>query len=59
VPATGSFGAFTASQVGIRGGAAAYFRFSGTMSATQVLDLRAFGGGAPAATLRIAIARLP
>jgi len=59
VPATGSFGAFTASQVGIRGGAAAYFRFSGTMSAAQVLDLRAFGGGAPAATLRIAIARLP
>ena len=59
VPATGSFGAFTASQVGIRGGAAAYFRFSGTMSAAQVLELRAFGGGAPAATLRIAIARLP
>lgn len=59
VPSTLSFGPFTATQSGIRGGAAAYYVITGSMTAPQILDLRAIGGGAPSASLRIAIARLP
>ena len=59
VPSALSFGAFTATQTGVRGGAGAYFLLSGTMTSAQMLDLRAAGGGAPSSLLRIAIARLP
>jgi hypothetical protein len=52
------FGAFTAQQLGVRGGANAYFELSGSATAAQVLNLRATGGGAPSSQLRIAIARL-
>lgn len=59
VPTALPLGAFTVTQSGVRGGAAAYYVLSGTMSATQMLDLRAVGGGAPSSLLRIAVARLP
>ena len=54
-----SFGSFTATQTGVRGGAAAYYVMSGTMSSNQMLDLRAVGGGTASSVLRIAVARLP
>ncbi len=57
-PAQISFGAFVQSQAGLRGGAHAYYEISGASPATQLLQLRASGGGAPSANLRIAIARL-
>lgn len=53
-----TFGAFTAQQTGVRAGASAYFELSGTASSAQVLNVRALGGGAASALLRIAIARL-
>jgi hypothetical protein len=58
VPSALSFGSFTASQTGVRGGANVYFEFSGVMTSAQVLSLRTIGGGAPSTQLRIAIARL-
>jgi hypothetical protein len=54
-----SFGSFTAIQSAVRGGAAVYYVISGSMTAPQLLDLRAVGGGAPSSNLRVAIARLP
>ena len=58
IPSALSFGSFSASQTGVRGGANTYFELSGVMTAAQVLNLRAIGGGAPSTLLRIAIARL-
>ncbi|MHB8839171.1 MAG: IPT/TIG domain-containing protein, partial [Gemmatimonadaceae bacterium] len=57
-PTALTFGAFTAQQAGVRGGANAYFELSGAATSSQVLNLRAVGGGTPSTLLRIAIARL-
>jgi hypothetical protein len=57
-PTALGFGAFTAQQTGVRGGASAYFEISGTAAAPQMLNLRAIGGGTPSTLLRLAIARL-
>jgi hypothetical protein len=57
-PTALTFGAFTAQQTGVRGGANAYFEISGAATTAQVLNLRAIGGGTPSTLLRIAIARL-
>ncbi|MBM3908749.1 MAG: IPT/TIG domain-containing protein [Gemmatimonadetes bacterium] len=57
-PTALSVGAFTAQQIGVRGGGNAYFEISGSAATAQVLNLRAVGGGAPSTLLRIAIARL-
>lgn len=59
VPVSVGTGAFTVSQTGVRGGAAAYYLLSGTTATSQLLDLRTPGGGAPSPLLRIAVARLP
>lgn len=59
VPTPLSFGSFAATQTGVRGGAAAYYVISGTMSTNQMLDLRAPGGGTASNIFRIAVARLP
>ena len=56
VPLT--FGSFTAQRTGLRGGANAYFELAGSVPVPQLLNVRAVGGGAPSANLRIAIARL-
>ena len=58
IPSALSYGSFLAAQTGVRGGANAYFEFSGVMTSAQLLNLRALGGGTPPAQLRIAIARL-
>jgi len=58
VPTALPLGAFLAQQSGMRGGASTYFELSGTLSAAQVLNLRAVGGGPSSSLLRIAIARL-
>jgi hypothetical protein len=52
------FGAFSATQRGLRGGAHAYFELSGTQDAVQLLALRGLNGALPSPNLRIAIARL-
>lgn len=57
-PTALSFGAFTAQQLGVRGGANAYFELSGAAASTQLLSLRGIGGAAASTLLRIAIARL-
>ena len=53
-----SFGAFTSSRTGLRGGAHSYYEMSGTAQPVQLIQLRGAGGTAPSANLRIAIARL-
>lgn len=58
-PITLGFGSFVTSQIGMRGGAAAYFLMSGTPSGSQLLSLRGANGGPPSASLRLAIVRLP
>lgn len=57
-PTALSFGAFAATQTGVRGGANAYFELSGTSSTAQVLYLCSTSGGTPSSLLRIAIARI-
>jgi hypothetical protein len=57
-PTALSFGAFAATQTGVRGGANAYFELSGTSSTAQVLNLRSSSGGTASSLLRIAIARI-
>ena len=51
------FGTF-AVDVTMRGGTAALFELTGSQSATQLLELRTSGGGAPPDNLRIAIVRV-
>jgi hypothetical protein len=59
VPQPVSFGSVAATSVpSIVGGGVKYFEFSGTHTKAQLLRLEAAGGGAPASTLRVAIARL-
>ncbi|HEX5727288.1 MAG TPA: IPT/TIG domain-containing protein [Longimicrobiaceae bacterium] len=54
-----AYGSFAPVSVpSIAGGAVAYFGFSGVQSAPQLLRLEDSGGGAPPATLRIAIGRV-
>lgn len=53
------YGAFTTTQLGVRGGSHVYFEFVGGVSGTQLLHLRAPGGDTASPNLRIAIARLP
>ena len=53
------YGAFTTLQLGVRGGSHVYYEFAGAVSGTQLLHLRAPGGGTASPNLRIAIARLP
>jgi hypothetical protein len=53
------YGAFTTSRTGLRGGAHAYYQFSGTQSAAQLVGLSGAGGGPLPATARVAIVRLP
>ena len=52
-----TFGAFTGG-VTLRGGTAAIFELSGSQAATQLLELRSPGGGAPPANVRIGIVRV-
>jgi hypothetical protein len=59
VPQAVSFGSVAATSVpSIAGGGVKYFEFSGTHAKAQLLRLEASGGGSPASTLRVAIARL-
>jgi hypothetical protein len=59
VPQALAFGSVAATSVpSIVGGGVKYFEFSGTHTKAQLLRLEASGGGAPASTLRVAIARL-
>ena len=53
-----AFGSFTTQRTGLRGGANAYFEVAGSATVPQLLNVRAVGGGAPATTLRVAIARV-
>ena len=53
-----SFGSFTSQRTGLRGGAAAYFELSGTMTAPQMFAVRSLTGNNPSANLRMAIARI-
>jgi hypothetical protein len=57
-PAQLSFGAFTAQQLGMRGGAHTYFEISGEASTVQMLGVQAIGGGTASTALRVAITRL-
>jgi hypothetical protein len=57
-PTALTFGAFSAQQTGLRGGANAYFEISGSAAAAQAISIRSVTGGAPSTLLRIAIARL-
>lgn len=53
------FGPFSATRLGIRGGAQAYFELSGTQTAAQLINIRnAVGGGVIPADARVAIVRL-
>lgn len=53
------FGSFSTTRLGIRGGAQAYFEFSGTHTAAQLINIRnAVGGGVIPADARVAIVRL-
>lgn len=58
VPTQLSSPSFTTTRTGVRGGAHDYFELAGVPGGTQLLNLRAIGGGPPSANLRIAIARL-
>ena len=53
-----AFGSFIAQRTGLRGGANAYFELAGSVTVPQLLNVRAIGGGAPSANLRVAIARV-
>ncbi|MBI2409334.1 MAG: IPT/TIG domain-containing protein [Gemmatimonadetes bacterium] len=57
-PTALTFGAFSAQQTGLRGGANAYFEISGSAAAAQAIGIRSLTGGTPSGLLRIAIARL-
>ena len=57
-PVTLTFGSFTTQRTGLRGGANAYFELAGSATVAQLLNVRAIGGGAPSANLRVAIARV-
>jgi hypothetical protein len=52
------FGSFASQRTGLRGGAHAYYEISGAATPTQLLSLRAIGGGSAPALIRIAITRL-
>jgi hypothetical protein len=59
VPTAAAFGSFGPLSVpSIVGGGVAYYQLTGTHTAPQLLKLEAAGGGAPPATLRMAVARL-
>ena len=58
LPTQLSFGPFTSRVTGLRGGAHAYFELSGAAAPSQLLSIRATGGGSPSTLLRLAIARL-
>ncbi|MEO7521402.1 MAG: hypothetical protein ABIW79_06250, partial [Gemmatimonas sp.] len=58
LPTQLSYGPFTSRVLGLRGGAHAYFELSGSVSPSQLLSMRAPGGGTPSPLLRLAIARL-
>jgi hypothetical protein len=52
------FGAFVGDVDELRGGSAALFFIGGTQLGTQLLELQGYGGGAPPASLRMAIMRI-
>ncbi len=53
-----SFGALTVPNPALRAFSASYVAFEGTQTGSQLLELRAVGGGAPPAALRLAVIRV-
>jgi hypothetical protein len=45
-------------QLGVRGGAAAYYEIAGTQTVPQLLSLRDVSGSSVSQNIRVAIARL-
>jgi hypothetical protein len=58
-PVALSFGSFSASRTGVRGGAHAFFELSGTQTGPQLLAVTGANGAPPSALVRVAIMRLP
>jgi hypothetical protein len=57
-PHQATFGNFSTTIPSLVGGGVSYFEISGTQTAKQLIEIRAFAGGDPASTVRLAIARL-
>ena len=57
-PRLAVFGNFSTTIPSLVGGGVSYFEISGPQTAKQLIELRAFTGGDPASTVRLAIVRL-
>jgi hypothetical protein len=57
-PRLAVFGNFSTTISSLVGGGVSYFEISGTQTAKQLIEIRAFTGGDPASTVRVAIVRL-